>query len=72
MNAHPDQNAFIDSAEHKAALAAQDAKRAMQILMKMSEDAQYRDALIPVLDDLYLVRVAISVVTERVETRDAA
>lgn len=64
--------AFAEAREHIAQEAAQDAKRALQTLMKLSEDARYRDALIHVLDDLNLVRVAITVVTDRVETRDMA
>lgn len=60
------------SPEHDAAMMAMDMRRAAQVFLKLSEDASNRDALAPVLDDLNLVRVAIQLVTERIECREAA
>jgi hypothetical protein len=60
------------SPEHEAAMLAMDLRRGMQALIKITNEARGRDAAIPVLPDLYLVRTALKMVIERVECREAA
>jgi hypothetical protein len=61
---------FSRSQDHEAALIAMDLRRGMQRLISITNEGRGRDATIPVLPDLYLVKTALKMVIERVEARE--